>query len=208
MLRRELEKSDVHDVLEVGAGSGLVTTFLAPALPRVRYVALDFATAMLAAARSRAATPRVHLIATDAGAAGLASDSFDAIVGVDIVHHLESPVQAMREWWRLARPGARLAVLETNPYHPVNLRFVGVAHELRLFLNSPANLVAWAREAGWQEVALDATPTFTPSGPPWLARALDAVDHLAVRMPGARWLAALWLLTGRKPLGTGTAGAP
>lgn len=203
ILARTLTSSGCRSVLEVGAGSGLVTTFLAGALPGVRYVALDLSTTMLAVARNRVPPPSPSLVVSDARAAGLASERFDAIVGVDILHHLESPSAAMHEWLRLARPGARLTVLETNPYHPVNLQFIGVEHELRLFLNTPANLVRWAREAGWTDVTLGPTPTFTPSGPRWLWRALDGLDHLAMRVPGSRWLTALWLLSGRKP-GTST----
>jgi ubiquinone/menaquinone biosynthesis C-methylase UbiE len=207
ILHRAIETPGRCDVLEVGAGSGLVTAFLAPALPRASYVALDFSTAMLAAARARMPASHARFVVTDARSAGLAGEQFNAIVGVDILHHLEAPSDAMREWLRLARPGAKLAILETNPYHPVNLQFIGIEHELRLFLNSPANLVRWAREAGWDEVTLAATPTFTPSGPQWLGRALDAVDSLAFHLPGARLLAALWLLTGRKPVTSGAAGS-
>ena len=124
----------------------------------------------------------------------------DIVVGVDILHHLSSPAAALAEWQRVTRPGGTLAILETNPYHPVNLAFIGVEHELRLFMNSPGNLVSWAREAGWQDVRLSVTPTFTPSGPPAVAWLLDAIDRVMVHVPGARWLAALWLLSGRKPV--------
>jgi SAM-dependent methyltransferase len=198
ILAAVLRDAGSRSVLEVAAGSGLVTRFLAPALRGARYVALDFARPMLVAARARATSP-IDYVAADAYATGLADASMDAVVGVDVLHHLDEPSSALREWLRVTRPGGTLAILETNPYHPVNLQFVGVEHEQRLFMNSPANLVGWARTAGWGGVELETTPTFTPSGPRALASLLDAIDRFGLRLPGARWMAAMWLLHGRKP---------
>jgi SAM-dependent methyltransferase len=198
ILAGALQGTALDRVLEVGAGSGLVTHLLAPVLHARQYVALDLSLAMLQAAGGRCRLPTVGFIAGDARATGLAGGRFDAIVGVDVVHHMPDPVAALRECRRLARSGARLALLETNPYHPVNLAFIGVEHELRLFMNSQANLRAWAGEAGWRNVRLDPTPTATPSGPRALALLLDGIDRLAVKLPGAQWLVALWLLTAEK----------
>jgi ubiquinone/menaquinone biosynthesis C-methylase UbiE len=203
ILAAVLRAAGSRSVVEVAAGSGLVTRFLLPSLPGVRYVALDFAHAMLAAARTRAGAAAQYVLA-DVAATGLADASVDAVVGVDILHHLGEPAAALGEWLRITRPGGTLAILESNPYHPVSLAFIGVEHELRLFMNSPRNLTAWARDAGWHDVELRTTPTFTPSGPAALGRMLDGVDRLAMHLPGARWLAALWLLAGRKPSAAGS----
>ncbi len=198
ILRRILEGRGSQEVLEVGAGSGLVTTLLEPTLAARRYVALDLSHAMLRAARSRGAGSQCQFVVSDACAAGLAGDRFDAIVGVDILHHLDNPVAALREWRRVARPGGHLVLLETNPYHPVNLAFIGVEHELRTFMNSQDNLLAWVREGEWKNGALRATPTFTPSGPRLLGPVLDAIDRVALWVPGSQWLAGLWLITAQK----------
>lgn len=190
-------------VLEVGAGSGLVTTVLAPALDVARYVALDFSPAMIEAARLRTHDPKVEFVVGDAVSTGLGAATFDAVVGVDILHHLDDPVRALAEWRRVSGSGGRLVVLETNAFHPANREFIGDAHEVRVFLNSDENLAAWANEAGWCDVEVRPAAAFTPSGPRLLAPLLDAIDALAIHAPGARLLSALWLLTGRMlPSGT------
>jgi ubiquinone/menaquinone biosynthesis C-methylase UbiE len=183
-------------VVEVGAGTGLLTRVLAPMLGAPRYVAIDISTAMLDTARTRCDGDDVEHLHADVADTGLAGASFDAVVGVDIIHHLASPIVALREWKRIARPGARLAVLETNPYNPLNLGLIGVEHEVRVFLNTPANLAEWARAAGWRNVSVSAAPAYTPSGPRVFGPALDVLDRVVSGARLLRWFTALWLVTG------------
>jgi ubiquinone/menaquinone biosynthesis C-methylase UbiE len=186
-------------VLEIGAGTGLVTALLAPTLPVERYTALELSPTMLDAARARAGGPRMEFVQADAMDTKLPSETFDAAICVDVIHHLGRPVDALREWLRLVKPGGRLALLEANAFNLMNRAYLGVEFELRVFLNTDANLQAWATEAGWCDACVTPTPTYTPSGPPALARLLDFVDRAAVKVPSARKFTALWCLTARKP---------
>lgn len=185
-------------VLEIGAGTGLVTALLAPQLSVERYTALELSPSMLEAARARAGGPRMEFVQADAMDTKLPAGSFEAVFCVDVVHHLGRPVDAMREWLRLVRPGGRLVLLEANAFNLMNRAYLGVEFELRVFLNTDENLRAWATEAGWADAKVTPTPTYTPSGPPALARVLDFVDRTAVKIPAARKLAALWKLTATK----------
>lgn len=185
-------------VLEVGSGSGLLTARLLPTLACVRYDAVDLSASMTELHRARSNDPRLVVSVADAAALPFEDEAFDVVLGVDILHHVEDPVAVLAEWRRATRPGGTLAVLESNGYHPANLAHVGDLHELRVFLNSDANLARWASEAGWSGARAEPTPAYTPSGPAALARALDAVDWLAYRLPGARRLTALWRLLGRR----------
>lgn len=182
-------------VLEIGAGTGLVTGLLAPQLRAERYVALELSPAMLDAARARVRDPRMSFVNGDAMDTKLEPETFEAVLCVDVLHHLGRPVDALREWLRITRPGGRLVLLEANAYNPANRAYLGVEFELRLFLNTDENLRAWAVEAGWSDVRVEPTPSYTPSGPRALASVLDAVDRLAVKVPAARRLTALWQLT-------------
>ncbi len=198
ILARSLRQESLNAILEVGAGSGLVTTQLAPQLAGVQYTALDLSVAMAAAGKSHAPGRHPTWTVADAGAVPFTAECFDAIVAVDLVHHLSAPVACMREWRRITRPGGQLRLLETNPYHPINLQFIGVEHEQRLFMNSRANLVKWAQDAGWRDVRLLPTAAFTPSGPRPLWSILNAIDRLALYAPAAHWLSLLWLLTAKR----------
>lgn len=186
-------------VLEVGAGSGLVTTLLAPSLPVERYVALDLSRSMLEKARSRICDPRVEFLVGDATDTGLGDEQFDAVVGVDILHHIDQPVKALSEWRRVVRPGGRLVALEANAFNPANRAYLGVEFELRVFLNTDQNLTRWVQQAGWTDVKVEPAPAYTPSGPDALAKLLDLVDRVAVHIPGSRRLTALWKITARRP---------
>jgi SAM-dependent methyltransferase len=185
-------------VLEVGAGTGLVSALLAPTLPVEKYTALELSPAMLEAARARAGGPKMDFVSADAMDTGLPAESYEAVICVDVLHHLGRPVDAMREWFRLVKPGGRLALLEANAFNPANRAYLGVEFELRVFLNTDENLRTWATTAGWQDARVEPTPSYTPSGPAALSGVLDLVDRVAVKLPGARKLTALWLLTARK----------
>lgn len=185
-------------VLEIGAGTGLVTALLAPALQVEKYTALELSPSMLEAARARAGGPRMEFIQADAMDTKLPAETYEAVICVDVLHHLGRPVDALREWLRLVKPGGRLVLLEANAFNIMNRAYLGVEFELRVFLNTDDNLRAWATEAGWRDARVTPTPTYTPSGPPVLARVLDLVDRVAVKVPPARKFAALWMLSARK----------
>src|SRR3569623_845702 len=185
-------------VLEFGAGTVLVTARLAPARDGVRYPALELSPTMLEAARARAGGPGMEFLQADAMDTKLPAETVEAIFCVDVVHHLGRPVDAMREWLRLVQPGGRLVLLEANAFNLMNRAYLGVEFELRVFLNTDENLRAWATEAGWADAKVMPTPTYTPSGPPALARVLDFVDRPAEKIPAARKFAALWRLTATK----------
>lgn len=182
-------------VIEIGAGSGLLTYFLYDRLRPTRYVALDLSNEMTNAARERLAGRNVEFVIGDAQRPELPEQNFDAIVGVDVIHHLGDPVTALAAWHRLARPGGRLAVLESNAWNPLMISQIGVEHEVRAFLNTKANLEKWTRASGWHAVEVRPTPTFTPPGPAVLSPVFDVIDRVCVRVPKARNLCALWLVT-------------
>ncbi len=186
-------------VLEVGAGSGLLTWFMAQRLRFARYLALDLSQGMLDLARKRlAGKTSLEFVRADAARTGLPSDLATAVIGCDIIHHLEFPENALREWYRLARPGARLAILETNPKNPLHWRFIGVEHEVRSWLNTDTNLKRWTEAAGWRDVRVEPAEVFTPAGPKGFGWALDLLDSISLCVPGWRRLSAMWIITAVK----------
>lgn len=186
-------------VFEVGAGSGLLTWYVAKGLRYARYVALDLSQAMLDLAKRRLdGVAKVEFLRGDAAKTGLPSNSATAVIGCDIIHHLEHPVEALAEWHRVAKPGGKLVVLETNPKNPLHWRFIGVEHEVRSWLNTDTNLKRWVEEAGWKNVQVVEAPVFTPAGPRGLGWLLDALDQVSLWIPGWRRLTAMWVITAEK----------
>ena len=87
-------------VLEVGAGPGFLAVHARARRPDIRWVATD----VLAAPWND--------VAADAGRLPFAGASFDAVVCLDLVHHLARPRDFFAEAARVLRPGGRLAAIE------------------------------------------------------------------------------------------------
>jgi SAM-dependent methyltransferase len=86
--------------LEVGAGPGFLAEYAARRRPDLRWISSDLG-----------AVPWNHL-AADALRLPFRSEAFDAVVGVDVLHHLARPRSFFEEAARALRPGGRLALVE------------------------------------------------------------------------------------------------
>lgn len=96
-------------VLEVGAGTGLVTTAIAPVVGAL--VATDYAEAMVAQleARVRAAgLANVTCEQADLHELRHADASFDAVVAANVLHLVPDLARALASLRRVLRPGGRL----------------------------------------------------------------------------------------------------
>ena len=100
------------DVLDVGCGTGFLSLLLAELGHRV--TGIDIAAAMLATARSKAATRSlsVDFRYADAETPDLPSASFDLIVERHVLWTLPDPLLALESWRQLLRPNARLVLIE------------------------------------------------------------------------------------------------
>ena len=119
-------------VLEVAAGTGLVTLQVAPAVASL--VATDRSPEMLEVLRDRvkvAGLANVEVKEADVLALGFADASFDAVIAANLLHLLPEPGKALDEIRRVLRPGGLLCVPtfahgETKIAHGVS-RLLGLA---------------------------------------------------------------------------------
>lgn len=100
-------------VLEVGAGPGFLTEVASVRRPDLRWIASDLLP-----------TPW-NALAADAGRLPLAAASVDAVLGLDVLHHLGVPADFFREAARVLRARGRLALVEPwiTPFSWVVYRF-------------------------------------------------------------------------------------
>ena len=100
------------DALDVGCGTGFLTFELAARGHRV--TGIDFAPAMIAEARRKAAErgATVRLEEGDAEQLQFADASFDLVISRHLLWTLPHPEAAIDEWIRVLRPGARLVVVD------------------------------------------------------------------------------------------------
>lgn len=109
----------VRTVLDYGCGPGKVATRITGACDDVRVVAADISPRMLEIAQALRPHPRIDYRQIDSGKLTfLADDSIDAAMSCYVFINVgEVPVlhEIAAEVHRVLRPGARYAVLDTNP---------------------------------------------------------------------------------------------
>ena len=103
-------------VVDIGCGPGDVITRLAEAAPHATITAIDGSAPMIAlaqsAARASGVSDRLRLLHTRIPGPPPPSQSFDAVLSKDLLHHLPDPQVLWREVKRLGRPGAAVYVMD------------------------------------------------------------------------------------------------
>ncbi|MEQ1567737.1 MAG: class I SAM-dependent methyltransferase [Myxococcota bacterium] len=132
-------------VLELAAGTGLVTAAIAPVVGQV--VATDYAPAMVERlARRVAAMPNVTTRVLDVYAMNEPPGSFDAVVAANVLHLLPDLDGALDAMLRVLRPGGRLVV-------PTYL------HDATVGSRATSHLLGWAGFPGQRRFTLDSLRT-------------------------------------------------
>lgn len=177
-------RSDMR-ILDVGCGPGSITAGLARWVPEGEVVGVDAAADVLEHARERAekqGVPNVRFEEADAYELPYPDGSFDIVYAHQLLQHLGSPVDALREFRRVLKSGGAVAVRDADygtmihwPHSPEIDRFFDVyAQVARANGGEPdagRRLLEWVAEAGLGEpVYTTSSWTFaTPEDRKWWA---------------------------------------
>ena len=102
-------------VLEVGCASGDFTRRFRGL--NVRIVAVDISPQLIQLAHARYASPTVRFQVADVEKLDFADETFDAIIGNAILHHLSLGI-VLPEFRRVLKPGGRIFFAEPNMANP------------------------------------------------------------------------------------------
>lgn len=100
-------------LLDAGCGTGGLIKRLASET-RWRWTGVDISPVAAELARERA--PQARIVEASVTALPSADASFDAVVSADVLYHLDDDAAAVREFFRVLRPGG--AVVINVPAHP------------------------------------------------------------------------------------------
>lgn len=102
-------------VLEVGCGTGLLTEEIANR--GVKVFSLDISQELLKQARDKSGNRDIVFFCSSAYELGFKDSSFDHIIGMSVLHHLDME-RALAEFHRILRKGGRVAFSEPNMLNP------------------------------------------------------------------------------------------
>jgi ubiquinone/menaquinone biosynthesis C-methylase UbiE len=119
-------------LLDLGCGTGALVPLIRSTL--LEYDGIDVAPTMVAAARDRLRTldlgPQFRVREGDVESVPFPAESFDAVVALGLLGHVDDPGRVIREALRVARPDA-LLIVSTERLTSVNHLMVGAAWPAR-----------------------------------------------------------------------------
>ncbi|MGW9631703.1 methyltransferase domain-containing protein [Agromyces sp. NPDC055520] len=158
-------------ILDVGSGPGTITIDLARRVRPGTVVGIDASAEVVGAATGLAASEgvaNVEFVVGDAYALDFDDDSFDIVHAHQVLQHLARPVDALREFRRVVRPGGIVAARDVdyggviwNPVSPGLTRWLELYRSVHEWNggepDAGRHLKSWAREAGFIDIAASGT---------------------------------------------------
>lgn len=180
-------------VLEVGCGDGLHSVRYAD---EFELTAIDLSESLVSRTQARLGDSG-RAVQGNALDLEFPDDSFDAVVGTAILHHLPDIRSGLSEWLRVTKPGGSVTVMEPNYLFPKD--FV-TAHVVEAEKHK-TQMAPWhvrrvldGLEAEFGASVEHAPKLFTPPWPAACSDMFDRVDSLAGRVPVLRWIGQMQLI--------------
>ncbi|MDQ6782515.1 MAG: class I SAM-dependent methyltransferase [Actinomycetota bacterium] len=107
-----LRRLRASTVVEVGSGTGKITSRLAAAHPSTTFFGVDIDPRLSAFARHNHAAQNVSW------SAELPAVTADLVFGIDVIHHLHDRPKVFATIATITRPGGTWVVIEPNIWHP------------------------------------------------------------------------------------------
>jgi 2-polyprenyl-3-methyl-5-hydroxy-6-metoxy-1,4-benzoquinol methylase len=174
-------------VLELGCGTGYFTRELARSGAEI--VAVDVSPELLEIAKSSWSAPNVRYEIQNAYRLTYPDAAFDSVVGSSVLHHLEIE-QALREIYRVLKPGGKMFFTEPNMLNPQIAIQKNVPWVKRKLGDSPDETAffRWSlrrllEKTGYRDVQVDPFDFLHPQIPARLVNRMETVSQFLERVP-------------------------
>ena len=174
-------------VLELGCGTGYFTRELVRSGAEI--VAIDVSPELLEIASANCSVPNVRYEIQNAHELSYPEGVFDCVVGSSVLHHLEIQ-EALREMYRVLKPGGRISFTEPNMLNPQIAIQKNVPWVKRKLGDSPDETAffRWPLRrllevTGYREVRIDPFDFLHPKTPRPLVDRLDSVGRFLEGVP-------------------------
>lgn len=192
------------NILEIGCGTGVFTAKLAATAANI--TATDISAELLGKACERVPNARFQI--ADAEGMPFAKSVFDGVVGSSILHHLSLEV-ALKEIYRVLKPGGRIAFAEPNMLNPQVVlqknipmlkRWLGDTPDETAFFRG--RLARTLRENGFTEVKVEPFDFLHPATPSLLIPLVQRIGSFLEEVTLCREIAGSLIISAVRVGGT------
>ena len=152
-LANRVEKAQQRplQILDIACGLGYGSKILANSLG-AQIKAIDLSPEALEYAAKNHAHPNVELIQGTVLEIPAQNESFDVVVCYETIEHvdLEQAFLALREFWRILRPGGVLYISTPNRYFTFLLQLMGMKNEFHFYEFRPEQLERFLTQHGFK----------------------------------------------------------
>jgi len=172
-------------VLEVGCGTGLLTAEAVKT--KAKIFSLDVSYDLIELAKKKKGNRKAAFSCASAYELGFLDKSFDVVIGMSVLHHLDID-KAFKEFARVLKDGGRMVFSEPNMLNPHI--FVERTFCREYFHNSPDetafvrfSLARKMREHGFKDVTIQPFDFLYPKIPASMAPAMNTILRVVEKIP-------------------------